>query len=161
MPCPPVCSYQVTICYPKPTSKPLYDGLVTQCRSLGIPFVSAEELAVSRWQNAAHERPCLHALLPIATACVCTPVAGAAAMGYLRPARKHRPRCAYPRRASTPLQPLMQATPPASKFDVVLDAMFGFSFQGTPRPPFDAILEASSWQPDLASSASGCLGRRC
>ncbi|PRW44444.1 pyridoxine pyridoxamine 5 -phosphate oxidase chloroplastic-like [Chlorella sorokiniana] len=70
--------YQVTICYPKPTSKPLYDGLVTQCRSLGIPFMSAEELA---------------------------------------------------------------AAPLSSKYDVVLDAMFGFSFQGAPRPPFDAIIE--------------------
>lgn len=36
-------------------------------------------------------------------------------------------------------------------FDVVIDALFGFSFSGTPRPPFDTILRK------LASSASGCL----
>lgn len=33
--------YAVSICYPKPTDKPLYNGLVTQCKSLGIPFVDA------------------------------------------------------------------------------------------------------------------------
>jgi len=26
-------------------------------------------------------------------------------------------------------------------FDLILDAIFGFSFKGTPRPPFDTILE--------------------
>jgi NAD(P)H-hydrate repair Nnr-like enzyme with NAD(P)H-hydrate epimerase domain len=36
--------YSVAVCYPKPTDRPLYNGLVTQCRSLGIPFVTAEEL---------------------------------------------------------------------------------------------------------------------
>ena len=29
----------------------------------------------------------------------------------------------------------------AQRYDVVIDAMFGFSFKGEPRPPFDAILE--------------------
>ena len=48
----PPSSYQVSICYPKPTSKPLYDGLVTQCQSLGIPFVPADELGVSGAQRA-------------------------------------------------------------------------------------------------------------
>jgi NAD(P)H-hydrate epimerase len=28
----------------------------------------------------------------------------------------------------------------ASNFDIVVDAMFGFSFHGTPRPPFDALI---------------------
>lgn len=42
-----LCRYSVTICYPKPTDRPLYNGLVTQCRSLGIPFVSAQDLQVS------------------------------------------------------------------------------------------------------------------
>ncbi len=31
----------------------------------------------------------------------------------------------------------------AQRYDVVIDAMFGFSFKGEPRPPFDAILEVS------------------
>eukprot|EP01018_Ginkgo_biloba_P005806 Gb_23847 [translate_table: standard] len=28
----------------------------------------------------------------------------------------------------------------ASNFDIVVDAMFGFSFRGTPRPPFDTLI---------------------
>lgn len=58
------CSYQVAICYPKPTSKPLYDGLVTQCKSLGMPFVSAEELAVSRVGRGARKGASLRAEAP-------------------------------------------------------------------------------------------------
>ncbi|EFN55311.1 hypothetical protein CHLNCDRAFT_134278 [Chlorella variabilis] len=77
--------YSVTICYPKPTDRPLYNGLVTQCRSLGIPFVSAQDL---------------------------------------------------------------QEVPLAERCDVVLDAMFGFSFKGAPRPPFDALIEPACG-PDL------------
>ena len=34
------------ICYPKPTNKPIYNGLVLQCESLSIPFVSWEEAKV-------------------------------------------------------------------------------------------------------------------
>ena len=30
----------------------------------------------------------------------------------------------------------------AQRYAVVIDAMFGFSFKGDPRPPFDTILEA-------------------
>lgn len=71
--------YTVSVCYPKPTDKPLYDGLVTQCRSLGLPFLTGEEV-----------------------------------------------------QAGGPL---------ASRFDFVIDAMFGFSFKGAPRPPFDGIIE--------------------
>mmetsp|Transcript_34265 Transcript_34265/g.74947 ORF Transcript_34265/g.74947 Transcript_34265/m.74947 type:complete len:222 (+) Transcript_34265:294-959(+) len=70
--------YTPTICYPKPTDKVLYNGLVTQCKSLRIPFITAEELLAQ----------------------------------------------------------------PIGAFDVVLDAMFGFSFKGDPRPPFAAILNA-------------------
>ena len=36
-------------------------------------------------------------------------------------------------------------------FDVVIDALFGFSFSGAPRPPFDAILQK------LANGVSKCL----
>ena len=43
------CRHAVTICYPKPTDRPLYNGLVTQCRSLGLPFLTAEELQVGGW----------------------------------------------------------------------------------------------------------------
>lgn len=35
---------QKQVCYPKPTDRPLYNGLVTQCRALGIPFIAADEL---------------------------------------------------------------------------------------------------------------------
>ena len=70
--------YAVAVCYPKPTDKPLYNGLVTQCRSLGLPFLEA------------------------------------GALGAL-----------------------------GERYDIVLDAMFGFSFAGPPRPPFDAILRVS------------------
>nr|QKY14869.1 pyridoxine pyridoxamine 5 -phosphate oxidase chloroplastic-like (PRXC) [Polytomella parva] len=32
--------YDVCVCYPKPTSRPLYDGLVTQLRHLDVPVLS-------------------------------------------------------------------------------------------------------------------------
>ncbi|KAH9616345.1 hypothetical protein KSS87_018323 [Heliosperma pusillum] len=32
-------------------------------------------------------------------------------------------------------------------FDIIIDAMFGFSFHGTPRPPFDALIQGLiAWQ---------------
>lgn len=34
------------------------------------------------------------------------------------------------------------AQPLASRADIVLDALFGFSFKGTPRPPFDGLIAA-------------------
>eukprot|EP00239_Pterosperma_sp_CCMP1384_P010267 CAMPEP_0197864904 /NCGR_PEP_ID=MMETSP1438-20131217/43355_1 /TAXON_ID=1461541 /ORGANISM="Pterosperma sp., Strain CCMP1384" /LENGTH=243 /DNA_ID=CAMNT_0043483283 /DNA_START=324 /DNA_END=1055 /DNA_ORIENTATION=+ len=71
--------YNVSICYPKPTDKPLYNGLVTQCKSLDIRFISVEDLLAN---NNLKE-----------------------------------------------------------SFSVVLDALFGFSFKGSPRPPFDQLLE--------------------
>ncbi|XP_057469018.1 pyridoxine/pyridoxamine 5'-phosphate oxidase 1, chloroplastic-like [Actinidia eriantha] len=36
--------YKPLVCYPKPTPKPLYDGLVTQLESLSVPFLSVENL---------------------------------------------------------------------------------------------------------------------
>ena len=36
---------------------------------------------------------------------------------------------------------LTEGAPLKERFDVVIDAIFGFSFKGTPRPPFDKILE--------------------
>lgn len=72
--------YEVSICYPKRTDKPLYRGLVTQLESLGIPFVSVDEL--------------------------------------------------------------LGGEPLEKRADVVVDALFGFSFKGTPRPPFDALIQA-------------------
>jgi len=71
--------HQVSVCYPKPTDRALYHGLVKQCRALGIPFVSPDD---------------------------------------------------------------MLARPLSEQTDVVVDAMFGFSFKGDPRPPFDKILAA-------------------
>lgn len=67
------------ICYPKATSKPLYQALVTQCRSLRLRFVDAEQ--------------------------ACTE-------GGL------------------------------AQYDVVVDALFGFSFRPPVRAPFDTILAA-------------------
>jgi pyridoxal 5'-phosphate synthase / NAD(P)H-hydrate epimerase len=78
------------ICYPKPTSKSLYDGLVTQCKSLQLPFLSAESASDAN----------------------------------------------------------IQAT-----FDVILDALFGFSFRPPLRPPFDRILAATV----AAAAADRCF----
>ena len=62
----------------------------------------------------------------------------------------------YPKRTAKPLYqgltaqcqkmdiPFIDELPSAdtinATFDVVVDALFGFSFKGTPRPPFDAVL---------------------
>lgn len=73
------------MCYPKPTDKPLYNGLVTQCKSLGLPFVSPEEL-------------------------------------------------------------LSSGTPLKQQHDLVIDSLFGFSFKGAPRPPFDVLLQVRGAQ---------------
>ena len=71
--------YEVEVCYPKRTDRPIYNGLVTQLSTLGIPFVDAETL-----------------------------------------------------RGGDPL---------VTTRDVVVDALFGFSFTGAPRAPFDTLLE--------------------
>jgi NAD(P)H-hydrate repair Nnr-like enzyme with NAD(P)H-hydrate epimerase domain len=60
--------YAPTVCYPKPTDRALYNGLVVQCKSLDIPFVTVEHV-------------------------------------------------------------LDSTAPLAQRFDVVLDALFGFSFK--------------------------------
>eukprot|EP00898_Chlorokybus_atmophyticus_P004946 jgi/Chlat1/5452/Chrsp36S05420 len=69
--------YTVEVCYPKRTDKPTYNGLVVQCESLGVPFISPDTLSNK-----------------------------------------------------------------LTEYDIVVDAIFGFSFSGTcsPRPPFDHIL---------------------
>ena len=64
------------VCYPRCTDKPLYHGLVTQCASLRLPFLEAEEVLRADLDDYA----------------------------------------------------------------VVVDALFGFSFRGPPRPPFAGIL---------------------
>jgi hydroxyethylthiazole kinase-like uncharacterized protein yjeF len=74
--------YSVSVCYPKPTDKPIYKGLVAQCAGLGLPFLPVEALTAAG------------------------------------------------------------APPLAASADVVVDALFGFSFRGAPRPPFDALLQA-------------------
>lgn len=38
---------------------------------------------------------------------------------------------------------IIQGHPLRERFDVIIDAIFGFSFKGAPRPPFDTILEVS------------------
>eukprot|EP00850_Spirogloea_muscicola_P010451 SM000061S19278 [mRNA] locus=s61:502661:506248:+ [translate_table: standard] len=69
--------YTPHVCYPKPTDKPIYHGLVKQLKSQEVPFVEAGDLPSDL----------------------------------------------------------------ASEFDLVVDAIFGFSFRGAPRPPFDTILQ--------------------
>ncbi|KAF5818617.1 putative NAD(P)H-hydrate epimerase, Pyridoxal 5'-phosphate synthase [Helianthus annuus] len=68
--------YKPFVCYPKRTAKPLYTGLVTQLESLGIPFLSVDDLPINLSED----------------------------------------------------------------FNILVDAMFGFSFHGTPRPPFDDLI---------------------
>lgn len=34
-----------------------------------------------------------------------------------------------------------EGTPLRQRFDVIIDAIFGFSFYGSPRPPFDSIVQ--------------------
>eukprot|EP00892_Ulva_mutabilis_P011890 jgi/Ulvmu1/9073/UM005_0168.1 len=69
--------YPVSICYPKRTAKPLYEGLVVQCTSLGLPFLEADEVLAADLDGS---------------------------------------------------------------YAVIVDALFGFSFRGPPRPPFDGML---------------------
>jgi len=97
----PVCVY-----YPKPTPRPLFEGLTQQCRVLQIPFLE-----------------------------------------------------------STPSLEEMDS------FDVVLDALFGFSFKPPVRPPFDMLIQhmcrtkaeivsidiPSGWDVEKGPSADGCF----
>ncbi|CAI5520249.1 unnamed protein product [Closterium sp. Naga37s-1] len=83
--------YRPAVCYPKRTPKPLYQGLVTQVKSLGVPFLSPDQLP-------------------------------------------------------SPLLP---------SFHLVVDAIFGFSFQGSPRPPFDSILASLIAPPGSTAEAAG------
>ena len=76
------------ICYPKPSKKALFEGLVTQLNSLKLPFVNADDLPTSQLSE---------------------------------------------------------------RYDVILDAMFGFSFHGAPRPPFDKLVNL------LTSEVKDCL----
>ena len=66
------------VCYPRPTKKPLYDGLVVQCESLRLPFIDVEDF--------------------------------------------------------------LEDDSTDSRYVAVIDALFGFSFRGAPRPPFDRVL---------------------
>ena len=70
--------YDVQVCYPKRTPKPIYEGLVTQLETLGVEFLQVDDVK--------------------SEALVVT-------------------------------------------HDVVVDALFGFSFRGEPRHPFDELLE--------------------
>ncbi|CAH1443326.1 unnamed protein product [Lactuca virosa] len=69
--------YKPFVCYPKRTAKLLYTGLVTQLESLGIPFLSVDDLPMNLSED----------------------------------------------------------------FNILVDAMFGFSFHGTPRAPFDDLIQ--------------------
>jgi hypothetical protein len=87
----------VQVCYPKRTDRPLYHGLVTQCESLAIPFISMEDLQQQCQQQQQQQQQ--------------QEAEGAAGGGL------------------------------SAVCDVVIDALFGFSFKGTPRPPFDTLLQ--------------------
>lgn len=79
------------MCYPKRTDRPLYHGLVTQCASLLLPFLDADDVVDAGLADYA----------------------------------------------------------------VVIDALFGFSFQGPPRPPFDGLLrKLAAADPDRTLVAS-------
>ena len=49
---------------------------------------------------------------------------------------------------------IIDGAPLRERYDVVIDAIFGFSFKGAPRSPFDTILEARSlWHAQSAFPA--------
>jgi len=90
--------YAVSVCYPKPTDKPIFKGLVAQCAGLGLPFLAVESLTAGG------------------------------------------------------------APPLGESADVVVDALFGFSFKGAPRPPFDALLQARLLRLLPEFAAVPCVG---
>jgi hypothetical protein len=92
------CALQV--CYPKRTDRPLYHGLVTQCQSLGIPFLSLEDLQQQCTQQQQQQQ--------------------------------HKGLSGGAEEGSSSLSGVAE---------VVIDALFGFSFKGTPRAPFDTLLK--------------------
>lgn len=51
---------------------------------------------------------------------------------------------------------ILQGQPLKDRFDVVIDAIFGFSFKGAPRPPFDGILEVFTRFQSPFTLASRC-----
>ena len=84
--------YRVSVCYPRPTDRPLYHSLVTQCTALRIPFIQVEDVV------------------------------------------------------QTPLE---------ETADIVVDALFGFSFKGPPRPPFDALLHHMTASTSSSTTSTG------
>ena len=110
-PCPPP---PPQVCYPKRTDRPLYHGLVTQCESLAIQFISMEDLQQQCQQQQQQQQQ---------------QEDGAAGGGL------------------------------SAVCDVVIDALFGFSFKGTPRPPFDTLLKVGC--PSIPICLSPCLTGCC
>ncbi|GBG58963.1 hypothetical protein CBR_g24313 [Chara braunii] len=45
--------------------------------------------------------------------------------------------------------------PLSSDYDIILDAIFGFSFKGTPRPPFDSVLKMLAVPEDKTAADLG------
>lgn len=55
-----------------------------------------------------------------------------------------------------PPEEVTEGAPLRERYDVIIDAIFGFSFHGSPRPPFDSIVQVcSSCSPGLHSKV-GC-----
>ena len=54
---------------------------------------------------------------------------------------------------------IIKGPPLRERYDVAMDAIFGFSFKGAPRPPFDTILEACHPFVPKPAHGQGCV--RC
>lgn len=57
--------YDVSVCYPKQTDKPVYKGLVKQLRTLGVPILSADDLLSRSGAAAAAASGCPPSLRPL------------------------------------------------------------------------------------------------
>ncbi|GAQ89473.1 putative pyridoxin (pyrodoxamine) 5'-phosphate oxidase [Klebsormidium nitens] len=83
----------------------------------------------------------------------------------------YAPTICYPKRTDKPLykglvtqlealhapfvDPESLSLPLTDHYDVIVDAMFGFSFKGIPRPPFDKIVKMLSVGPDTNPAETG------
>jgi len=50
-----------------------------------------------------------------------------------------------------PPEEVTEGKPLRDRYDVIIDAIFGFSFHGAPRPPFDTIVQVQSLPLHLSS----------
>ena len=57
-----------------------------------------------------------------------------------------------------PADDVTEGSPLRERYDVVIDAIFGFSFHGSPRPPFDTIVQVLR-SASLQLGSEPCVGR--